>query len=95
MTAKTKTSHRLLPRPLTDKPPPGPWYTPPLNAEESLQRIQALGQRINGHISYLEKVGTLNGISAETKDRAVAAFYERLLVLERQLARIQEDLELG
>jgi hypothetical protein len=36
------------------------------------------------------KVGNLNGTSAESKDKAVAAFYERMAALERQLGRIQE-----
>ena len=39
--------------------------------------------------------GTLDGTSAEAKERAVTAFYERLLVVERQLGRIQDDLRLG
>ena len=94
MTAKMKTS-RSLPPPLAAKPPPGPWFSPPLTTEERLERIQALGQRINGYIQFMVKVGNMNGLSAEAKDNAVALCYERMVVLERQLARIQEDLQLG
>jgi hypothetical protein len=37
----------------------------------------------------------MHGTSAEAKERAVAAFYERIVVLEGQLGRIQENLQLG
>jgi hypothetical protein len=40
-------------------------------------------------------VGGLHGTSAEARERAVAAFCERLTVLEGQLARIHEELRLG
>ena len=41
------------------------------------------------------KVGNVNGTSAEAKDKAVTTFYERMAALERQLGRIQEDLQIG
>jgi len=41
------------------------------------------------------QVGKMNGSSAEAKERAVAFFYERLLGMERELSRIQEELQLG
>ena len=37
----------------------------------------------------------LFGVGGIAKDRAVAFFYERLLCMERELARIQEELQLG
>jgi hypothetical protein len=41
------------------------------------------------------RLGGLGNSSAEAKDRAVTAFHERLSVLESELNRIREDLELG
>jgi hypothetical protein len=69
--------------------------TAPLTTEQRLRLIEALGQRINGHVQFMCAVGSLNGTSAEAKDNAVAAFHERLAILEVQLARIQEELRLG
>jgi hypothetical protein len=40
-------------------------------------------------------VAKLNGTSAESKHRAVAMFYERLFLLEQELCKIQENLQLG
>jgi hypothetical protein len=53
-----------------------------------------MGQQIQGYIQFMCKIGTLCGTSAEAKDKALVAFYDRLVVFERQLSRIQEDLQL-
>jgi hypothetical protein len=71
------------------------WLAPPGTLQERLQRIEAIGQRINGYIRFISQVSSLNGISAEAKERAVIAFYERMAMVESQLIRIQEDLRLG
>jgi hypothetical protein len=63
--------------------------------EECLQRIEALGQRINGHVQFICRDPGLNGTSAEAKGRAVAAVYERMVLLERQLGQIQDELKCG
>ena len=68
---------------------------PPWTLEERLRRIRDLGQRINGYVEFMCQVGGLAGSSAEAKERAVTAFYERLLVVEGQLGRIHDDLRLG
>jgi hypothetical protein len=69
--------------------------SPPWTTEERLLRIQTMGRQILGYIEYMCQVGSLSGTSAEAKERAVTAFYERMVVVERQLGRIQEDLRLG
>jgi hypothetical protein len=71
-----------------------PWQTSPSSTEERLQRIQAMGQRINGYVQFMCHVDNLNGASAEAKEKAVVAFYEQMVVLERQLGRIQDDFQL-
>jgi hypothetical protein len=71
------------------------WSTPPATTEERLMRIQVLGKRIDGYIQYMCGVSTVRGVSTESKEKAVAVFYERLKLMEHDLNRIQEDLQLG
>ncbi len=66
-----------------------------LTTEERLTRIQALAERVDSHVKYICGVKGLNGSSAEAKHQAVADFYDRLVALERQLNKIQEELRLG
>jgi hypothetical protein len=73
----------------------GAWQPEPLTAAECLERLEGLAQRIQGYVQFMAQVGSLSGTSAEAKAKAVVAFYERLTILERQLGRIQEDLQLG
>ena len=95
MTTKAKAASRIaVPLPL-EQPYAGPWPVPPRTTAEYLQRIEAMGQRIKGYVQFICKVGTLNGTSAEARDKAIAAFYERMVALERQLGRVQDDLRLG
>ena len=75
--------------------PMASWLTPPWTMEEHLERIEALGQRINACIRFICQVGSLDGTSAEAKAKAVTAFYNRMVAVESQLSRIQEDLRLG
>jgi hypothetical protein len=89
--AKALSRNAALPQEM-----PAPyWLAPPGTLQERLQRIEAIGQRINSYIRFIGQVSSLNGISAEAKDRAVIAFYERMAMVESQLIRIQEDLRLG
>ena len=89
MTTKVK---RLF----SDGPVPvRPWPEAPWTMEERLQRIEILGQRIDGYIRFMCQAASLVGTSAEAKARAVTAFYERLVVVENELGRIQESLRLG
>jgi hypothetical protein len=68
--------------------------TTPETTEERLVHIRALGQRVRGYVQFMCKVNRLSGSSAEVKEKAVAAFYERLVLLEQELGRIQEKLQL-
>jgi hypothetical protein len=72
-----------------------PWPAPAWSTEERLQRIRAMCQQINGYVEFMCQIGNLTGSSAEVKERAVAAFYERMVVVARQLGRIKEDLQLA
>ena len=93
MTTKAKTASPTAPSvvlPVTDS-----GFIPPLTLEARLVRIRALGQRIAGHIDFICGVANLAGSSVEAKQKTVAVFYERLLALEGELDRSQEQLWLG
>ena len=63
------------------------------NSNDPRQRIESLGLRIAEHVQFMCAPGT-GGTSAEVREKARAVFYERLVVVERQLGRIREDLQL-
>lgn len=69
--------------------------TAPLTTALRLERIAAMGKSIAGHVEFLAGVPDLAGTSAEAKEAAVTAFYERMLVAERQLSRVADALRLG
>jgi hypothetical protein len=69
--------------------------TPAWTREERLRRIEAMGQRIQGYVQFMIKVGDLKGSSDEEKEKAVESFYDRMNAMESQLGRILEDLQLG
>ncbi len=95
MAAKTKAPNRPANPPAKQDPHAVPPHTPPQTTEEGLHRIQALAQRIDKYVKDICAVGTLSGTSAEAKEKAVAAFHERMVVFERHLGRIHENLYLG
>lgn len=68
------------------------WPSAPASLADRVQRIETMGLRINNYIQFICKAASLTVTSVEAKDRGVTAFYERMLVVERQLRRIQEDL---
>jgi hypothetical protein len=69
--------------------------TPPATTEDQLVHIRALGQRIDGYVRFMCAINKMSGSSVEAKQNAVAVFYQRLATLERELGRIQENLQLG
>ena len=64
------------------------------NANDTRQRIAALGLRIAEHVQFMCAAGTSGGTSTEVREKALAVFYERLVVADRQLGRIREGLQL-
>ena len=72
-----------------------PFHTVPWTTEERLERIVAMSQQINGYIEFMSKPGDLKGTSGEARDNAVRAFYERMVIIERQLARTYGDFRLA
>jgi len=96
MTTTVKASSRRAPAsPVGGGAQPAVWLAPPATLEEHLQRIKVMNDRIRGYVEYMGTIDNLTGTSAEAKEKAIAAFYERMVVLERHLGRIQEDLRLG
>jgi hypothetical protein len=64
------------------------------NSNDPRQRIEALGLRVAEHVQCMCAPSTAGGASAKVTEKALAAFYERLVVVERQLGQIHEDLQL-
>ena len=94
MASKTKTSAKsAMPAP-AKKGPVLPPTAPPLTLEERLHRIEGMGTRIGGYIQYMCQIAKMTGTSGEAKERAVTAFYEQMVVVDRQLARIHDELRL-
>jgi hypothetical protein len=94
MTTKTKArptaaAFREI-EPLTDS-----WFASAYTTEDRLVRIQALSDKIDGHVAFMHKVDTLVGTSSEAKEKAVEVFYSSLLLMEQHLNRIRENLQLG
>jgi hypothetical protein len=83
------------PAPNGDGPTAVNWFSPPATAEDRLVRIRLLGDRIADHVKFMAAAAGLPGTSAEVRDRSLGTFYERLLVVERQLERIRDELQLG
>lgn len=104
MTAKVKTSARngrstapatapaIPPELITaaTRHPSSPW-----TAEERLQDIQRMLVRVSEYVKGMLKIDRLQGSSVEAKGKALEAFHEKMIILERQLGRIQEELLLG
>jgi hypothetical protein len=63
--------------------------------DERLVRITALWQQSNDYVQFICAAGRLNGTSVELKEKALDALCARLVIIERQLSRIQDDLRLG
>ena len=91
MTTKTVT-------PLTPRLPPlRPrmlWQNPPCTTEERVDRIESLSRRIAGYVQFMCDGSNANNASADGREKAVGAFYEQMVVTERQLGRIHEDFQL-
>jgi hypothetical protein len=57
-------------------------------------QLLALGERVNARVRAMCQLDQLVGVSAEAKDKALAAFHERLAALEKELGLIEENLHL-
>jgi hypothetical protein len=92
MTQKTGTAAQKA----GGKAPQEPWGARPvLTTQQRLEAIEQMLERVSGYVEFMRGVDALKGSSAEAKEAAVVAFYERMVVLERQLGGIAEGLRLG
>jgi hypothetical protein len=69
--------------------------TQPHSMDDYLVRIRALGDRIRGYVQFMATVEGLNGSCLEAKRRFMSLFYDRLVLMDRELNRIQEELQLA
>jgi hypothetical protein len=74
---------------------PGYVHRPGMTTQDRLHEIELMRQRVNDYAEFMCRVDGLTGTSAEAKEKAVTAFHERMVALEQQLGRIQEELRLG
>ncbi len=72
-----------------------PYHTAPWTTEERLLRIVSMSQQINKYVEFISQRSDLQGTSGEAREKAVVAFYDRMAVFERQLARIHDEFQLG
>jgi hypothetical protein len=89
MAQKSKTPPRRVPGTAESDP-----TKPPLTVEEYLHRIEAMGKRIDSYIQYICQLTGQSGMSAEVKERAVREFYQEMILVDGQLARIHDLLRL-
>ena len=67
---------------------------PPAGLDEHIHRIEGLAKRIDGYIRFMCQIAEHRGMSAEARERAAIAFYEKLIVAEQQLGRIHDEFRL-
>lgn len=94
MTAKVKKAALAAARSAMPGPRTLPGQLPPSSLEECLEHIEAMGKRVNGFVEFMCQVESLTCMSAEAKERAVHAFYHKLVVLERELRTIHDGFKL-
>jgi hypothetical protein len=70
------------------------WCTAPANLQERLECIEALSCRITGYVQFMCEAGNSSGASVDAREKAVRAFYEQMVAMDRQLGRIQEEFQL-
>jgi hypothetical protein len=94
-TRETRPGRKSAPLPEGDRLPPAPLGNRPATTAERLLDLERMREQINENISFICQIGALRGSSTESKDKAVASFHHCMCVLERQLARILDELRLG
>lgn len=93
MSAKAKLARRPI-LAVGGKPLDGVSFSPPLTIDEHVHQIEAIGKRIDGYVRFMCQIASQPGISAEAKERAIAAFFKQMVVVEKQLGRIHDELRL-
>lgn len=68
--------------------------SPHLTMEERVQRIQALARRVNDYIQFMCQVASQDNTSAAVREKAVAAFHDQMVAVEKQLGRIHDVFQL-
>lgn len=94
MTANTKPASLIDAPRFAIRPPGGFKVTAAWTVEERLHRIKAMAQRMNEYIQYMCEIGSLTSISSEAKERAVTAFYEKMVAVEKQLSQVHDEFRL-
>jgi hypothetical protein len=87
-----KSRPRLLPFPTISQAAGA--VVPERTLDQRIAIIKALGERINLYVQFMCKSAQLQGVSPEVHESTVIAFHERLVVVEKQLARLHDACQL-
>jgi hypothetical protein len=66
----------------------------PVTADERRADIDRIAERINDIVRHMCNMSEMPGTSAEVRDKAIAAFHERIAVAEKHLTHIRDKLRL-
>lgn len=90
-TARLKNRVAHKPSTVAKVPTPNKPLLPRSTLAEHSHRIRILGKRIDAYIQFMSSLDEHTGLSDELKTRAAIAFYEKLIIVEQQLARIHDE----
>jgi hypothetical protein len=76
-------------------PTPEAAFAACVTSRDHLVCIRTLARKVQEHIRAIGALKNLAGTSAEGREKAIVAFHQRLLTLERALGQVLEDLRLG
>jgi hypothetical protein len=66
----------------------------PKQLADQVREIERIGERISAIVRFMCDIQKLPGTSEESRDRALTAFHEPLIMVEKQLVHIQEKFRL-
>lgn len=76
-------------------PTPEAAFAQCVSSRDHLACIRTLARKIQEHTRAIGALKDLAGTSEEGREKAIIAFHQRLLALERALGQVLEDIRLG
>lgn len=73
----------------------GPYRASVWTTAERLQHIEALAQQVDTYVQFICHRDRCDGASVESREKAIAAFYEQMVIVERELGRIHHEFKLA
>lgn len=97
----TKTKVKAAPPPANggagplNVPTPEAAFAQCVTSRDHLSCIRTLARKVQEHVRAVTTLKSLPGTSEEGREKAIIAFHQRVLTLERVLGQVLEDLRLG